>query len=202
MRLDTHHRIALTFALGLTAIAVHSAFLRALTGHDSIFSDESPSAFWRAFSYCVHGLAYVACTAVLIRERHRLGLNRASRVLGWMLACCLAVLAFCFLVVAVPHQYGHLGWAYDALGIPLGVAFGGHFVAALGLGLSVARRPEASLGARIHLLMVPAIGLTVLLAVFARDWAHPAYLEAVAIIGAALLGVPRGSARRVALATG
>jgi hypothetical protein len=57
MKLALHHRLALPAALGLSAIAIFDAITHGVTGHWSVFADDSGSAAAQALGAAVHGLA-------------------------------------------------------------------------------------------------------------------------------------------------
>lgn len=185
MHLDSHHKFALIAGLGLSAIALNDAVTHGLTGHWSVFADEGPT--WIvATGDVIHGLAYAGGLAVLRAERSRIHANRAASIFGWLLFAAFVPLAVGFLLGGIVPLRDTL---MNAGGPVIGIAFLLQFVAALGLGLSLAKHPETGVGSRILLAVLPVIGLTVLLALVAADWAHPAYVETVTIVGVALLGV-------------
>ncbi|KGN31365.1 hypothetical protein N802_04545 [Knoellia sinensis KCTC 19936] len=194
MQFAKHHTFALLAALGLSAIALNDAVTHGLTGEYSVFADDGPT--WIvALGDVIHGLAYAGGLAVLRAERQRIHANRAASIFGWLLFAAFVPLALGFLLAGIVPLRDSL----MTLGGPvIGVAFGLQFLAALGLGLSLVKRPETGVGSRILLAILPAIGVTVALAVFATDWAHPAYVETVTIIGTALLAT---STRRASLDT-
>lgn len=196
MKLATHHKFALTGALGLSGLAVFDAITHGITGHWSAFSDDGDIVWMRALGSVVHGLAYAGALWVLHAERRRIHANRTAAVFGWLLFAAFVPLAVGFLT-AMPLQAAGIGLAvYDAVTPVIGAAFGLQFVAGIGLGLSLRRRPETGPGSRILQAIIPVIGATALVAFLVPDWAHPAYVEACTIVGAALLGAAAPARRR------
>jgi hypothetical protein len=188
MKLARHHRLALPAAVGLSAIALFDAVTHGLTGHWSVFADDTDVPAALAVGCVVHGLAYAGGLRVLYAERQRLRANRGATVFGWLLFATFAPLAAGFLLLAPFQAYGHFDGAYAVLGPVIGIAFGLQFLAATGLGLSLLRHPETGVGSRMLAALPLVMGLTALLALVAPDWAHPAYVETVTIVGAALFG--------------
>lgn len=198
MHLATHHKFALVAAVGLSGIAVFDAVTHGVTGHWSAFSDEGEIPWVQRMGDLVHGLAYAGGVWVLHAERRRIHANRAAAVFGWLLFAALGLLAVgLLLVAAVPSSSSEEGLK-SALEPVIGAGFILQFIAAIGLGLSLTRRPETGPGSRILLAVVPVIGITALLAAVAADWAHPAYAEAAVIVGTALLGAAAVTTRAAA----
>jgi hypothetical protein len=188
MKLALHHRLALPAALGLSAIAIFDAITHGVTGHWSVFADDSGSAAAQALGAVVHGLAYLGALWVLYIERRRFRANRAATVFGWLLVAAFAPLAAGFLLLAPFGALGQLEGALAFVEPVIGIAFGLQFLAAAGLGLSLLRHPETGVGSRILAAIPLVLGLTLLLIVVAPDWSHPAYLETFTIVGASLIG--------------
>lgn len=188
MQLRTHHKLALAGALGLSGIAIFDAITHGLTGHWSMFADDGEVPWVMAVGDLVHGLAYTGALAVLHTERRRIHANRAASIFGWLLFVAFVPLAIGFLLSSIPPARDTV---LELGGVVIGVAFGLQFIAALGLGLSLVRHPETGVGSRVLLAFLPVVGVTVALAILAKDWAHPAYVETVVIIGTALLATSR-----------
>lgn len=197
MKLARHHRLALPAAVGLSAIAIFDAVTHGLTGHWSVFADDSGVPVALAVCSVVHGLAYAGALWVQYAERGRIRANRAASVFSWLLFAAFVPLAAGFLLLAPFEAYGHFEGAYAALAPVIGVAFGLQFLAATGLGLSLLRHPETGVGSRMLAALPLVMGLTALLAFVAPDWAHPAYVETVTIVGVALLGTATPARRHV-----
>ncbi|KGN31364.1 hypothetical protein N802_04540 [Knoellia sinensis KCTC 19936] len=183
MQLGTHHRYALAGAVVLSALALYDAATWGLTGHSSVFVDTGPR--WaQILAGVVHVVAYTGALAVLHAERRRIHTNRAAAVFGWLLFVAFIPLAVGYLLIAIPAVTEVVQSRGEVV---FGLAFGLQFLAAIGLGLSLVKHPETRIGSRILLGIVPTIGLTAALAAWTSNWAHPAYVEAVTLMGIALL---------------
>jgi uncharacterized membrane protein YhaH (DUF805 family) len=182
---DVHH-LALAAAAGMSGIALFDAGTKALTGHYSLFSDDSTIPWALHASTVVHGLAYLSLIAVLVQHRHRIeGVNRTARVSFWVLLCSLCVLAVGFLVLLPfldPQEMPAVP------GGAVGLAFAGMLLGAPALGIAVRRMPELRPGSLILMAMVPILAVTILLGIVEPRLAHPAYLEGAMAFGVALLG--------------
>ena len=64
------------------------------------------------------------------------------------------------------------------------------FVGSIALGFSLLRRPDMRLPAWTLVAILPALLLTILIAVSGSPWAHPAYVEALVCFGIAFIGLP------------
>ena len=198
MPLSRHHRWALTGAVLTSAIALTDAVTHGLTGGFSPFSEESDLTLLVVAGTLVHGLAYVAFAVVLLTEAGRFSAtNRVARSSRWVVLASLAVLAAGFLTVSpvatVLDAYD--GTAYAVFGIVAGLGFAGLLLGSMVMGLALLRTDALGLGARVLALLLPALGVTLLLAWLSPLWAHPAYVETLAYVGLALLGVGAGSSR-------
>jgi len=198
MPLSRHHRWALAGAVLTSAIALTDAVTHGLTGGFSPFSEESDLTLLVVAGTLVHGLAYVAFAVVLRAEAGRFAAtNRVARASRWVVLVSLAVLAVGFLtvspVVTVRDTYD--GTAYAVLGIMAGLGFAGLLLGSLVMGTALLRTDALGVGARVLALLLPALGVTLLLAWLSPLWAHPAYLETPTYLGLALLGVGAGASR-------
>lgn len=208
MTWSSHHKLALVGAVVTSAIALTDAVTYGITGDYSAFSDESDLPVVAALGGLAHGFAYLAFGLVLLREADRFtAINRVARGARWVVLSSLALLAAGFVLVAPILAFREVdeGAMYTIWGGVAGVGFLGMILGSLVLGLALLRNRSLGIGARVLSLMVPVLGVTVLLAWLAPDWAHPAYLEATLHFGLALLGVSTASAavvtRRTASAT-
>lgn len=192
MTLSAHHSAALVGAVVTSAIALTDAVTHGVTGHYSAFADDSGVPVVTALGGVAHGLTYLALCFVLVREVDRFRVtNRVARAARWVVLASLALLAPGFLLVAPVLTFAEVdgGVAYTIWGGVAGVAFLGMILGSLVLGLALLRTRSLGVGARVLSMMVPVLGLTLLVAWLAPDWAHPAYLEATLHFGIALLGV-------------
>jgi hypothetical protein len=191
MQLSTHHKVALAGAAMTSGIALFDAMTHGLTGEYSMFSDESGVRLAKVFGDLVHGLTYVALCFVLVREATLIAAaGRAQAVLRWILVGSLTLLAAGFLLVAPwlesPESAGVVGVVLVVL---MSIGFAGMIFGSLIIGPLLLRTPGLRTAARVLTAMVPVLGITILLAFVATDWAHPAYLETTLHFGIALLGV-------------
>jgi hypothetical protein len=188
--LSLHHRLALVGATATSAIALTDAFTHGLTGSSSAFADDSGAEGLILVGDLVHGLTYVAFCFVLVREAGRVdAAGRVAAVLRRVLLVSLAFLAVGFLVGA-PLRGRIEGSAFEEAGGAVATfAFIGMILSALALGPALLRRADLRVGALVLTALLPVLGLTVLLAVLAPAFAHPAYLETTLHFGIALLGV-------------
>ena len=182
----TVHHLALVGAAGMSGIALFDAGTKALTGHLSVFSDESDVEWLLQTSNAIHGLAYVAMAAVLVlHRRHIVSVNRVALVSYWLLRGSVTVLAFAFLALAPFVGPENMPAAISAV---VGVAFLLMLLSAPVLGIAVRRAPALRPGSLVLAAMVPVLAITVILGVLAPDFGHPAYLETALAFGVALLG--------------
>ena len=201
MQLKTHHKFAVAGALGLSGIAIFDAITHGITGHWSAFSDDGDIAWVRALGNVVHGLAYAGALWVLHAERRRVHANKAAAAFGWLLFAAFVPLAVGFLTAMPLQAFGFGAAAVHVVTPVIGVAFALQFIAGIGLGLSLRKHPETGPGSRILQAIIPVIGVTALIAFLARDWAHPAYVEACTVIGTSLLAAAAPAGRRTTTPT-
>ncbi|MGC0144843.1 hypothetical protein [Pseudactinotalea sp. Z1732] len=193
--------LALLGAAGISAIALNDAATFALTGQYSAASDEFGLNPLFVLSGIVHGLAYLAFTAVLHLHRHRVDAgSRFRRVVRVVLSLALVALAAGMLgSTAVSMVQGEVVDS-GALGALAGINFLLMFVGGVMLGFALLRRRELRPAAITLVAIVPAILLVILLAAVGSPWAHPAYAEVMVGFGLAFIGLtPRP---RPALADG
>lgn len=191
MHLSTHHKIALPAAALMSSIALFDAATHGLTGSYSWFADDSGVRAVQVLGSLAHGLTYAALCFVLVRESTLIAAaGRVQAVLRWVLVSSLVLLAAGFLFVAPflesPETAGTVGVVLGAL---MGTGFTGLILGSLIIGPLLLRAPGLRTGARVLTAMLPVLGVTILLAFVAKDWAHPAYLETTLHFGIALLGV-------------
>lgn len=191
MHLSTHHKLALTGAAVTSGIALFDAATHGLTGEFSWFADDSGVRPAQVFGALAHGLTYVALGFVLIRQTALIsGAGRVQAGLHRVLIGSLGLLAAGFLLVAPflesPESAGAVG---TVLSILMSLGFAGMILGSLVLGPLLLRTPGLQIGARVLTAMLPVLGVTILLALTATEWAHPGYLETTLHFGIALLGV-------------
>lgn len=200
--MHTRHIVALVSSLALAAIALTDAATAAVTGHSSVFADDSGVVPAILVAAIVHGTAYAAVWWVLWKEGPRFAhANRFARVLRGILLVCLAVLAVGFallqpvmLLIGVDPDSG-FAMTWGLIGT---VAFAGVLLGSALLGLALLRRNPLGIGGRVLLGVLPAIAVVVLLGIVAPAFAHPGLVELVAGVGLSLLGVLGASARATA----
>lgn len=188
----TVHRLALVPAAGMSAIALFDAATNAVTGHYSVFSDDSDVRWALVGSSLVHGTAYVALLAVLLLHRYRIdAAGRVARATRWLLVTCLALLAAGFLLVT---PFVNPETLPAPVAAPVGIAFMLMLLAAPVLGLAVRRVEPLRPGSLLLVAMLPVLALTLAVSLVAPRLGHPAYLETAMALGVAMLGY-RAAAR-------
>jgi hypothetical protein len=182
--------LALLGAAGISAIALNDAATFALTGQYSAASDEFGVNPLYVLAGIVHGLAYLAFTAVLhLRRRQVDAGSRFRRVVRVVLSLALLSLAVGMLgSTALSVATGEVVDA-GVLGVVVGIGFLLMFVCGAALGFSLLRRRELRLAALTLVAIVPAILLAVVLGVLGSPWAHPAYAEVAVGFGIAFIGL-------------
>jgi hypothetical protein len=203
--LQRHHVVALVTSAGLSSIALFDAATKIVTGHSSVFADDSGHERLIVAGSVVHGVAYVALLFCLYREREVFAdTSRLLRILRSVLMTSFVLFGGLFLV-ASPLLYlltgrsslPEDGAAGIAFGIVATVAFVGMLLGGTLTGLTQLRRPTLGVGGRILVAMAPLFAVTVLLGFLAPDWAHPGYLEAALNLGVSLVGVGATSVTRL-----
>ena len=190
--LTTHHKFALTGAIGLSTYALADAVNHGITGENLPYDPMTSPAGWAYFAMLLHGYTYAALAVVLLREKPRFaGTNHVARGTRMVLLFCLAVLATFFGAVApVSIAAGHPEWTIVPVFTTVSsLAFAGLILGSTVLGLALLRDRSLGYGARVLQAMLPAFALMMLVAWVAYDFAHPAYLETDLQVGIALLGV-------------
>ena len=183
---------ALAGAAGLSAIAINDAATFALTGSYSAASDEFGVNPLYLASGLVHGLAYLAFAGVLHAHRRRVDDgSRLRRVIRLALIVVFLTLAAGMLAnTAASAATGEMLDGDGLYGAVATVSFLLMFVGSIALGFSLLRRPDMRLPAWTLVAILPALLLTILIAVSGSPWAHPAYVEALVCFGIAFIGLP------------
>lgn len=182
---------ALAAAVGLSAIALTDAVTHGLTGSSSVFSDESGVSVAWGLSGFVHSTAYLLGAAVLVVRGRDIDVgSRARRILRWALVAGLTSLGIGFVVITVAGiSTGEVWVPPAAVGTVVGISFALALLTPAILGLTLLRRPGWRAAAVTMVAALPLLLLTVLLGALGSDFAHPAYAEAAAALGVALVGL-------------
>jgi hypothetical protein len=191
----TVHQVAFFAALGIAGIALFDAATHGVTGHDSVFADDTDIVWLAQVGNVLHGLAYAAAVGVLVMNRRRIVVvNRVAAAAYWPVLVAVAMLGTGFLLVM---PFLNLDAMPVAAEIVATAAFAVMLLGAPVLGLALLRAPDMFPGNALLAAMVPVLGLTILIGLLAPNWAHPAYLETASAFGLSLLGY-RGAVRTVA----
>jgi hypothetical protein len=197
--MSTHRALAVAGSLGLSAIALTDAMTHGVTGHYSVFSDESGHNAVILVGDAIHGLAY-AGLALVLRDAGAVfrAYGRVVRGVRRLLIGAFAVLAVGMLITA-PLIVLTGGFKDSPLvsfdEVLATTTFLAMILGTLVLGIGVLRRNELGVGGQVLRLMIPVVLGTIGLGFVAPDWAHPGYLETTINLGIALIGV--GSASHV-----
>jgi hypothetical protein len=190
--MSTHRALALVGSLGLSAIALGDAVTHGVTGHYSVFADDSGHDVLIVLGEVVHGLAYVGLALVLRDAAAAFcSYGRILRGTRRLLIAAFALLAPCMLLLGplvglTGREDGPLAAADSVVAT---TAFMAMLVGTLALAIGVLRRNELGLGGQVLRLMLPVALATAGLGFVAQDWAHPGYLETTVNLGVALIGV-------------
>jgi hypothetical protein len=191
----TVHQIAFLAAFGIASIALFDAATHGVTGHNSVFADDTDIVWLAQVGNVLHGLAYTAAVAVLVTNRRRIvAVNRVAAAAYWPVLVAVAILGTGFVLVM---PFLNLNAMPVAAGIVATAAFAVMLLGTPVLGLSLLRAPDMRPGNVLLAAMLPVLGLTILIGLLAPNWAHPAYLETASAFGLALLG-HRGARRTMA----
>jgi hypothetical protein len=187
-----HHVIALGLAAVLVAGLVVDTVFAAVNGHHTFITDDTRGGTAVSIMMAaLLGVAFAALAGVVRAERAAFAAgNRAVRATRPVLLVSLTLLALGQLVVQPVMLLSgtRSGAAYDMSGAAAGLTLVALFVAVLVLSVAVVRSNPLGVGGRILLLIVPAVAVTVLLALVAPAFASPVYCTAVALTGLSLIG--------------
>jgi hypothetical protein len=191
--MNKHRALAVAGSLGLSAIALTDAITHGITGHGSVFADDSSHNSVILIGDAVHGLAYVGLALVLrgtggdFRTYGRVVRGVRRLLVGAFAALAADMLGMAPLVVLTGgFEDSPLVGVDEAFAT---TAFLAMLLGTLALGIATLRRNELGLGGQVLRLMLPVLLLTVGLGFLAPDWAHPGYLETTTNFGIALIGV-------------
>jgi hypothetical protein len=194
--LPTTTKMALFGAALLSFLALQDAITHGITGEFSRASDEFGTTWIWLAGNIAHGVAYLGLLAILFAEARRIDAgSRARKVLRWLLVAAFVPLAayFTFVTPILFATDADLanppGWAAALQFLLIGFVL--QFPAGLGMGFATRKVPDMSLASKVLIGILGAAAFTALLAFTAKDFAHPAYLEATVALGVALLGVRR-----------
>jgi hypothetical protein len=191
--MNTHRALAVAGSLGLSAIALTDAMTHGITGHGSVFADDSSHNSVILLGEAVHGLAYVGMALVLwgaggdFRTYGRVVRGVRLLLVGAFAALAVDMLAMAPVVVLTGGYEDSPLVGVDEVFAT--TAFLAMLLGALALGIATIRRNELGLGGQVLRLMVPVVLATIGLGFVAPDWAHPGYLETTVNFGISLIGV-------------
>jgi hypothetical protein len=201
--MSTLTKLALTLAVATSGVALLDATLGGLTGEPTVLAAESGMSLPLLFGSLLHAAAYVALALLLHVHGDRIDAGsrtrRVSRI-GLQVSYLLMALFFgpavtgAWMTGADPSDLPHL------LTLPAALGFAGLFLCTITLGIALLKVPGMRLPALVLTGVTAGIGLTSLLGALDSDFAHPAYPEALAYVGTALIGVgsvPRPVDRRL-----
>lgn len=190
-------RLALFGAVATSGLAFADAVTVAVSG-ENLIGDDDPAGFTLLWTGLVHGLTYVVLAWLLLVERRRIDAgSRVRMVARWGLTgSYLLLLPFFLLGVLHMTFTDSTGAELPALyEVTAGVGFAGMFLSSVVLGLALWKVTDLRWASRtLSLGVIAGIGFTILLAVVASDWSHPAYAEAAVYLGTAIVAM-RGSQR-------
>ena len=184
----THHKLAVLGAAGVSAIALSDAVTHGLTGHYSMFADDSGNDLAIVVGDLIHAALYACLVIVLAREADRFDAsNKVARLSRRVLVVAFGALSVC---MAVPVSLmDQKSTPSDILGIIATIFFLAMILFSMTLGLAVLRSNPLGIGGRLLGAILPVLLFTIGVAFAAPDWAHPGYLEATINFGLALVGV-------------
>lgn len=189
-------KFALFGAALLSFIAIQDSITHGITGHYSRASDNYGTTWIWLAANLAHGVTYLSMAVLLFAEARRIDAgSRIRKALRWLLIASFVPLAVEFLLIS-PVLFAidadldsPPGWVAAAEILLIGFVV--QFPAALALGFAIRRVPGMKLASTVLIGILAAAAFTALLAVVAKDFAHPAYLEATVVFGIALVGVRR-----------
>ena len=196
-------KLTLTLAVATSGVALLDAVLGGLTGEPTVLAAESGMSLALLFGSLLHAAAYVALALLLHVHGDRIDAgSRTRRVTRIGLQVSYLVMALFF----GPAVTG--AWVTGAdpsdlpglLTLPAALGFAGLFLCTIALGIALLKVPGMRLPALVLTAVTAGIGLTIMLGALDSDFAHPAYPEALAYVGTALIGVasvPRPVDRRL-----
>ncbi len=177
--------VALVAATAISSIPILHA-IAVGTGQLSMSAPLPPML--SVISDVVHGLAYLVFAAVLwFRARD---IDRHSGVVRWIRRPLMVVFALYGLLHAIMPLTDVLYQLEEAVGLG-SILFLALWVLCIALGIALFATQRRTDATYLLLMVLPALGLTIVLGVLGSPWAHPVYPEVVAHFGLALLALPQ-----------
>jgi len=195
--MSTLTKLALTLAFATSGVAILDAVLGGITGEPTALAAESGMSLPLLLGSLLHAATYIAMALLLHVHRDRIDIGtRTRRVLRIGLEAAYVLMAMFFgpVVIGAGATGTDPAKIPDLLTLPAALGFAGQFLFTITLGIALLRVPGMRLPALVLTGVTAGIGLTTLLGALDSSFAHPAYPEALAYIGTALIGV--GSAPR------
>jgi hypothetical protein len=192
MNLRTHHIVATALATPLIAGLAVDWVITGVTGHRTFITDDEigPAAAHVAVNGLL-GLAFASLAVVLLREHERFaGLSRIARACWYpLLAGAFGMAAGNLVLYPIQTASGlDEGLLYNLSGLLALLALALTFLPSLVLGLTQVRENRLGAGGRLLSLAVPALLVTIAVALVADDWASPVLLTVSVLLGLSLLG--------------
>lgn len=184
--------LALVGAVATSALAFADAVTVAVSGENLIGEDDAVSSAL-LLNGLVHGLTYVMLGWLLVFERRRIDAgSRVRATARWALTGSYLLLLPFFLLgmLQVALTRSTIADLLPVYEVTAGIGFAGMFLSSIVLGFALWRATDLRLASRtLSLGVLAGIGATILLALVASDWSHPAYAEAAVYLGTALLAL-------------
>lgn len=184
--------LAMVGAVATSALAFADAVTVAVSGENLIGEGDAVSSTL-LLNGLVHGLTYVVLGWLLVFERRRIDAgSRVRTTARWALTGSYLLLLPFFLlgllqVALTRSTIADLPTVYE---VTAGIGFAGMFLSSIVLGFALWKATDLRLASRtLSLGVLAGIGATILLALVASDWSHPAYAEAAVYLGTALLAL-------------
>lgn len=193
--LARHHIAALIFTVPLIVILAIDWVITGVTGRRTFITDDAvagPGGVSTAIGI-TSSLGFAAIAFVLIREAPRFsGLGRLGRVCRWsMIGGTIALAIGQTIIYRVVKALDVTGFWLTVSDLAAATAIGLTFVPALLLGLLQIRQNRLGIGGRLLMLTVPALLVTIAIALVDQDWASPVLLTMSLLGGLSLVGAGR-----------
>ena len=190
--LQSHHRLALAFALPLLVALAADSVHRGVTGDPTFVTDDAagPPALAALVNLMLAGALGAIYLSLRAVATSFVPVGKVARVARKVLLISTPALAVGFLLsgaVLIPLGINS-GAVYDAVGIVATVFLLTSFVAGVLIGLTQLRQNLLGLGGRLLALVIPAALMTGLLAVAAPVLASPVFVFGTLMFGLATVG--------------